>query len=209
MLRAIDVSSAQSRIDWRAVKAAGIDAAWIKASEGRTRSTKRRAYLQEQAEAASKAGVLVGAYHFARLGSAPDEHAAYLHAVDGLDLDLPMWLDVEPSSLGGGRYAFDGGPTLSLHDIHAWVSAWLELEPSTWLYGYASMLGKLSWPCPLVIASRPWGLSRPPSDIDQLLRKEPKQTWQAWQYASKAGRVEGVTDRRGLLRPVDLVLVRQ
>lgn len=57
----LDVSSHQGTIDWRAVSADGITAAYIKASEGGTWKDKQFA---TNWKGASTAGLRVGAYHF-------------------------------------------------------------------------------------------------------------------------------------------------
>ncbi|WP_076264015.1 GH25 family lysozyme [Intrasporangium flavum] len=97
----VDVSSHQGDIDWRAVAADGVAAAYVKASEGGT-------YVDSTFVAnwrgASAAGLRVGAYHFFTLCRGGDEQAANflarLRQVHGTDAGrvLPPVVDLE---LGG------------------------------------------------------------------------------------------------------------
>lgn len=68
-MRGIDVSYAQGKIDWAAVRAGGVDFAMIKASQGRlVKNADSGSFADprfaENIEAASKAGVPVGVYHY-------------------------------------------------------------------------------------------------------------------------------------------------
>ncbi len=58
----IDVSSHQSKVNWKKVAATGVRFAWVKCSEGTTHKNKRR---QENLRGARDNGILVGGYHFA------------------------------------------------------------------------------------------------------------------------------------------------
>jgi lysozyme len=60
-VRGIDVSHHQGRIDWPAVRAAGVEFAFIKASEG---ADHRDREFARNWEAAHRAGIARGAYHF-------------------------------------------------------------------------------------------------------------------------------------------------
>lgn len=201
MIRFIDVSTAQGSIDWRAVKASGVDATWIKASEGSSANAKRQSYFLENALAARAAGLWVGAYHFCRLGDVDKEVKAYLRAVGDTWLDMPMWLDLEPSEGAFDLWSFDGGLRHSLADLLQYAGEWKSKIPNSCLYSYRSMLSKSKkWGMPLVIATRPWGDHKaPPADP---MPKAPAMPWAGWQYASKMGRCPGVDG------PVDLGLWR-
>ena len=71
----IDVSTHQGAIDWAAVAGDGIDAAYVKASEGATFEDDRFA---ENWAGAKAAGLEVGAYHFFTLCKEGEEQAANL-----------------------------------------------------------------------------------------------------------------------------------
>jgi GH25 family lysozyme M1 (1,4-beta-N-acetylmuramidase) len=63
----IDVSNVNGPVDWAAVRRAGIEGAFIKATEGLTYND---GLFTTFRNAAAKSGVRIGAYHFAR----PDNH---------------------------------------------------------------------------------------------------------------------------------------
>lgn len=69
MIKGIDVSAIQGKIDWAAVKAAGIRFAYVKATEGMGRSDKLHAANVVGAKSAGIEGV--GAYHFCKPSLSP------------------------------------------------------------------------------------------------------------------------------------------
>jgi GH25 family lysozyme M1 (1,4-beta-N-acetylmuramidase) len=72
MIKGIDVSNHQDRIDWSRVKADGISFAYLKASEGQTfADAKYRAHVT----GARSVGIKTGAYHFARPDTNSDDPA--------------------------------------------------------------------------------------------------------------------------------------
>lgn len=96
LLRGIDVSDCQSRIDWAAVAASGISFAIVKATEGATWTSRGFA---ERWGGARQAGLKVSAYGwFKPHSSSPEAQATHLlevyRAVGGW-ADLPLVLDVE------------------------------------------------------------------------------------------------------------------
>jgi lysozyme len=68
-----DVSNVNGRVNFQALKAAGVKAVWLKAAEGLTFND--RDYVAFR-KAANKAGLRVGAYHFAH----PEAHTAVAEA---------------------------------------------------------------------------------------------------------------------------------
>lgn len=97
-LNVIDISSWQhpngQEIDWEKVAASGIHGVVIKATQG---TWYTNPFFKGDVEGATKAGILVGAYHFAEPArSGPDDQARYFHdAIVGLNLPLGGWLDLE------------------------------------------------------------------------------------------------------------------
>ncbi len=90
---AIDVSNHQGTIDWAAVRADGIDVAYLKATEG-------RGYLDSSFAAnwsgTAAAGVRRGAYHFFTLcASGADQAANFLRVAPPAPDALPPALDLE------------------------------------------------------------------------------------------------------------------
>ncbi|MDE6395696.1 MAG: hypothetical protein K2K84_00320 [Muribaculaceae bacterium] len=102
-VRGIDVSHHNGLIDFGAVRGDSIDFVYIKASDGvgDVDSNFVRNY-----HAAKAAGLKVGAYHFFRTHrGGRQQAAALLDAVSGLDLDLPLVIDLETESHERGNKA--------------------------------------------------------------------------------------------------------
>lgn len=98
--RVIDVSGNNTHpINWAAVKASGVDAVMIKATEG---STYTNPYFAGDRASARAAGLHVAAYHFARFGDAGAE-ANHFRSVAGADAKV---LDAETSSNASWMTAF-------------------------------------------------------------------------------------------------------
>ncbi|WP_158077222.1 GH25 family lysozyme [Caenibacillus caldisaponilyticus] len=94
-LKGIDVSHWQGMIDWKKVRAAGIDFVFIKATEGKTVVDPN---FERNARDAARAGLNVGFYHFARFASEADavkEADHYLQTICGFRPVLPHVLDLE------------------------------------------------------------------------------------------------------------------
>ncbi|MDJ0848851.1 MAG: GH25 family lysozyme [Myxococcota bacterium] len=92
-VRGVDVSHHQGRIDWEKVRDAGIDFAFIKATEGQDHRDSR---FRENWEEAGRVGLARGAYHFFTFctpGAAQAEN--FLTALSGLEAELPPVADVE------------------------------------------------------------------------------------------------------------------
>ena len=112
-IEGIDVSRHQKGLNWGAVVEAGHRFAIVKATEGVD-------YLDplfyEHVERAREAGLVVGAYHFARPSSrkgpvsvetasedARAEAECFVHAIRCADVELQPWLDFEEYSDNGPR----------------------------------------------------------------------------------------------------------
>jgi lysozyme len=92
-LAGIDVSHFQGEIDWRAVAAAGVRFAFIKATEGLDDIDPRFA---QNWQSSGAAGLLRGAYHFLHPNLDAKQQAEHFLSVVTLDADaLPPALDVE------------------------------------------------------------------------------------------------------------------
>jgi GH25 family lysozyme M1 (1,4-beta-N-acetylmuramidase) len=108
----IDVSHYQGTINWTSVKAAGIQWAYIKATEGTTYTDPT---FSANYTNAYYAGVIRGAYHFAQPGSSSGASQANYFAAHGGawsadNLTLPGMLDLE-----GGCYG------LSAASMQSWI----------------------------------------------------------------------------------------
>lgn len=100
-MKGIDVSAYQSNIDFNKVKRAGIEVAYIKATEGISYTNP---YLRKHAVVAKAAGVKVGFYHFFRarsVANAVQQAQHFVNAISGLSYDCKLALDIETTeSLG-------------------------------------------------------------------------------------------------------------
>ena len=95
-VRGIDVSKWQGRVDWRAVRAAGIRFAFVRVSDG---TTVQDASFAQNWRGARAAGVVRGAYQYFRPEEDPIEQADLLLTTMGplRAGDLPPALDLEVS----------------------------------------------------------------------------------------------------------------
>ncbi|WP_223839275.1 lysozyme [Saccharopolyspora pogona] len=112
----IDVSNHNGAIDWSKVAADGKKFTFVLATDGTGFSNPR---YSEQYHGAKNAGLIAGAYHFARPGSSSAEAQAerFLniadYQADGKTLPPVLDLEVDPNS--GGCYG------LSVADMHLWT----------------------------------------------------------------------------------------
>jgi lysozyme len=93
--RGIDVSRHQKTIDWKKVSADNVQFVYVKVSEG---ATYRDPMYKKNIEGAQKEGILVGAYHYFRMTSTPEEQFEnFKSALKDYELDLVPMIDVETS----------------------------------------------------------------------------------------------------------------
>lgn len=111
----IDVSRHQGAIDWLRVASAGVQGAFVKASEG-------VGYIdpmfRRNAVGAPAAGLKLGFYHYCRPetgNTAVQEAESFLSIIDGLPSELPHVLDVEGTASELGTEA-----------LTAWCVEWLQ-----------------------------------------------------------------------------------
>jgi len=193
----IDVSHWQGVIDWSKVSAARKRFAYVKASDGTTFIDDR--YVANRA-GAKAAGLLVGAYHFARPDATPGDATAEAdHFVDTAAFargDLLPVLDLEQA----------GG--LSVSALQAWVKTFLgRVADRTGVHGiiyvspsfWTTYLGDTTWFAEhgyQVLWIAHWTtaeLPRMPAS-DWATRG-----WTFWQYSS-SGSVPGISGRVDLDR---------
>lgn len=92
-LKGIDVSKWQGDIDWKKVKADGVDFVIVKATEGQSTLDPN---FKKNVSGAKAAGLKVGAYHYAHPDNNPiKEVDLFLRTTAGIELDLPPALDLE------------------------------------------------------------------------------------------------------------------
>lgn len=98
--RLIDISHYQGTIDWQKVKSdpLHISGVIIKATEGTTFVDD---HLKANVTNAKTAGYPVGVYHFLKAGTAAQaiaEAEHFLNTLDGMQIDLPPFLDMEDNA---------------------------------------------------------------------------------------------------------------
>ncbi|WP_240434629.1 GH25 family lysozyme [Streptomyces sp. YIM 130001] len=103
----IDISHYQGSINWSSVRGAGIEFAWMKATEG---TTYKDPTFSRNYTGAYNAKVIRGAYHFARPDSSGGAAQANFFADNGGawsrdDLTLPGVLDIEGTCYGKSQSA--------------------------------------------------------------------------------------------------------
>lgn len=100
-IKCIDVSTWQGSIDWKKVKAAGYEHAIIRAGYGREASQVDNRFEQNYKNARA-AGVKVGVYWYSYAVDKADaikEANACLQVLGGRALDMPVYFDMEESSM--------------------------------------------------------------------------------------------------------------
>ena len=105
---AADISAHQGRVDWPALKTAGLYALILRAGYGREVSQKDK-YFEENYAGAGSVGLPVGAYWFSYAkdpADAENEARACLEVLAGRELALPLYFDQEENSIpAAGRTA--------------------------------------------------------------------------------------------------------
>jgi len=197
VLRGIDVSAWNGRIDWGRVAADGVKYAWVKITEGQTHTNKPYKF---NVDGCRQNGIVVGGYHFGRPdtgvdnGLRQDAIAEADHFLSKVEPrlkpgDLVPVLDVEA-----------GMKTDDQHNVD-WSLAWLDhveskigVKPAVYTARWAVnlYLAKASKSSLKELAEYPvWWASyntgseakRPPGKVwDQ---------WDAWQWTS-SGQVDGI-----------------
>jgi GH25 family lysozyme M1 (1,4-beta-N-acetylmuramidase) len=186
-LNGIDVSHWQGSINWSSVKNAGYVFAFIKATEG---TSYKDPNFNTYYPAAYYAGVVRGAYHFARPNLSSGTYQANFFASNGGawsadNRTLPGALDIEPNPYSGG-YCYG----LSTTAMRQWITDFYNTYKSRTtrdvvIYTTASWWNTCtgSWTgmytkSPLWVAH--WGVSTPtePAGWAQY------STWTFWQYTN-------------------------
>jgi len=153
----IDVSNAQGKVDWVKVKAAGINGAWLKATEGVTFNDSWYASNKRQADAR---GIRTGAYHFARpehnSAVAEADHFSHVIGKPGRR-DLKPVLDMEGKGDEAWAHAFckrvreNLGVTPIFYSYSSWIAEHNFKTPvgnGLWLANYDGLLHIAPAPAP-------------------------------------------------------------
>jgi len=179
-VRGLDASRFQTAIDWRSAKAAGIEFAFLKATEGGDLVDPK---FRDHWRGAQRAGVARGAYHFYYFCTPPDVQARwFIRTVPRSPGALPPVLDMEWNPFS---------PTCQRRPDAATIRA----EMKTWLDQVEAAFGQRP-----IIYTTP-GFYKD-ADLDRLpghefwLRSTAKRpaeaypsrpTWRFWQYTATGG----------------------
>lgn len=110
--KGIDVSTYQGNIDWKKVKAAGIEYAIIRAGYGNSAKQKDKCF-DTNVKNAKAAGIKIGAYWFSYATSVAEakvEADAFAEVIKGIEFELPIFYDYEYDSID---YAKKKGITIT------------------------------------------------------------------------------------------------
>ncbi|TRM62333.1 glycoside hydrolase family 25 protein [Schizophyllum amplum] len=156
----IDVSGYQSGIDWDSVASNGVSFAYIKATEG---TTYKSSSFSDQYTGATNAGLIRGAYHFARPDTSTGAAQAKFFAKHGGGwtadgVTLPGALDMEYNPYGDTCYGLTASAMVDwIQDFsdtyQAATSSWwtsctgdssaFSANSPLWVARYASSVGSL------------------------------------------------------------------
>ncbi len=109
IVNGIDVSSYQKTVDWNAVKADGIDYAFVRVGfrgYGDTGTLNQDGKYKQNLENAPKAGIKVGVYMYSQaitVEEAIEEANFILERIKGYEITLPVVFDFEYAATGLGR----------------------------------------------------------------------------------------------------------
>ncbi len=106
-MKGIDVSENNGSVDWQAVADAGIEFVMIRSSYG---LHSKDEMFTEHYNGAKAAGLKVGAYHYSYAltpDDAIEEAKNCSEAIDGFDLDLPVFFDMEDADGYKAKHEFD------------------------------------------------------------------------------------------------------
>lgn len=157
----IDVSRYQGDINWPGVAASGKQFAIVRVGSSNSNGIYVDPYFLKNINGAKAAGLKVGAYYYtyAKTRAAVAlELETYLAALEGLQLEYPVFVDVEASSLQGVGAATLTGLVIYAMDIldqRGWYPGWYSytnfianyLEPSRlraypfWIADYRGYVG--------------------------------------------------------------------
>ena len=142
-MRGVDVSIFNENIDWRAVKAAGVDFAICRTGYGQSGFDEN---FQHNVEEAHKAGLICGAYHYSYALTPADavNEAQFCKGIierAGVLLELPVWFAMADSDSYKQRHGFDFSRTNVTAICKAFLDAIKPLNcgvhaPLSWLENY-------------------------------------------------------------------------
>ncbi|MBP5379814.1 MAG: glycoside hydrolase family 25 protein [Ruminococcus sp.] len=179
----IDVSYAQGKIDWKAVKDSGIDFAIIRAGFGNADKYpyQKDTWFQYNIEEARKVGIDIGIYWYSYAYSveeAREEAESCYNIIKGYDIQYPVYFDIEE----------EGQKKLPVAEISAIIDSFCSTIESkgyyAGIYSFSSLLSSKVYQQVLdkyAIWVAHWGVKAPGFKGDYGM----------WQHSDK-GRVNGI-----------------
>jgi len=190
----LDCSKYQKDINWAKAKAAGIDFAFIKITEGTTGHEDNIYNVKARAQSAQQNGVKIGYYHFARPGNVAEPEADAKEEIENVmshinslpKANLPLVLDLEAYST---QMLWDKKIDHMNRFVSTFIAGMNAHRISTIFYSYKSFADANTSPVfgnnPLWIAAY---LSNPEVSLPQIPKGWAE--WKIWQFADK-GRIDG------------------
>lgn len=192
----LDCSKYQKDINWAKAKAAGIEFAFIKVTEGTTGHEDNIYNLKARVQSAQKNGVKVGYYHFARPGNVLEPEADAKEEVDNAiahigflpKANLPFVLDIESYSttvLWSDKEKVDHMNRF----VTAFIAGMNAHGITTMFYSYKSFADLNTKP---IFGKQPLWIAAYVGNPEAVLPKIPNgwTEWQVWQFTDK-GRIDG------------------
>lgn len=177
----MDVSKYQTNIDWKAVKADGIDFAMIRAGYGKV-ANQKDPYFEQNMKNAKAAGIACGTYWYSYAttpAEAGQEAELFASVIQGYQFEYPVVLDIEDKVQ----------TALTKEQVSAVINAFCEVMESKGyyvsLYSYASFLNTYVYQSVLEdydIWVAHFNVSRPSYS---------KTSYGMWQY-SNSGNINGI-----------------
>ena len=192
----LDCSKYQKDINWAKAKAAGIEFAFIKVTEGTTGHEDNIYNLKARVLSAQQNGVKVGYYHFARPANVADPEADAKEEVDNAiahigflpKANLPFVLDIESYST-----TVLWSDNEKVNHMNRFVTAFIAGMNahgiSTIFYSYKSFADLNMSP---IFGKQPLWIAAYVNNPEAVLPKIPNgwTDWKVWQFTDK-GRIDG------------------
>jgi len=174
--KVIDVSYWQKKIDWKKVKADGIDGAIIRYADG----DELDSYFDTNMKGALKQGLHVGCYIYSRAktkAQAEKEATRLFDAAKKYDYDMPLYIDLEADGLGKYANTVADAFIKKIDELGGKPGVYASL---TWFNNYLTKIADKYSDRPLWLAQH----------NTRITHKTPS-LFGIWQYTSK-GSVKGI-----------------
>lgn len=190
----LDCSKYQTDITWSKAKAAGIEFAYVKITEGNTYSEDNKYNLKGRVLEAQRNGIKIGYYHFARPGNVNEPEQDALEEAQNVlshigflpTANLPLVLDIESYS---SEMIWDDKIDHMNRFVKAFIKALEERQISVMLYSYKSFIDANANPIfgayPLWLAAY---LNNPEASLPAIPNGWTE--WKIWQFTEK-GQIDG------------------